>query len=254
MSGDERPTEAGRLSPDGLWRWEGSQWALTQRPDIKTNAPRQSRAWIFWLAGGCALLLVIGMVGAGIGAYIWSQRFAQASRGPHPELVYTKWEPDSSVTNGPEPGYRPVLTDLTGIDVRSATATTDPSGSRVVDVTFSPAGGRLLAQLTRDNVAACPGDPSTTAAANCAQRHLALWLGLTQTDIDNWDTAGFAEKVSETYDTGCIAHAFSWTICPKFISDPITIQAIDQGVARISGYFTEKSAIDLAMAINLGSH
>ena len=37
--------------------------------------PRSSRPWIWWLVGGCAVLLVIAVVGAGFGAYSLVSRF-----------------------------------------------------------------------------------------------------------------------------------------------------------------------------------
>ena len=37
--------------------------------------PRSSRSWIWWLVGGCAVLLVIGAVGAGFGIYSLVNRF-----------------------------------------------------------------------------------------------------------------------------------------------------------------------------------
>jgi hypothetical protein len=44
----------------------GRQWGpLIGQPVAR---PR-TRPWIWWLAGGCALLLVIGLVGAGFGVY-----------------------------------------------------------------------------------------------------------------------------------------------------------------------------------------
>lgn len=59
------PVQPGQLSPDGMWRWDGVRWVPTAAP----IAPRRSRAWIWWLAGGCAVLLVLGLVGAGVGVY-----------------------------------------------------------------------------------------------------------------------------------------------------------------------------------------
>jgi hypothetical protein len=39
--------------------------------------PRRSRAWIWWLAGGCAVVLVLGAIGAGFGIYSLVNRFQQ---------------------------------------------------------------------------------------------------------------------------------------------------------------------------------
>lgn len=49
-----------------MWRWDGTQWvpAFAGAPPAARHG---SRAWIWWLAGGCALLLVLGLVGAVVG-------------------------------------------------------------------------------------------------------------------------------------------------------------------------------------------
>ncbi|HSP09707.1 MAG TPA: protein translocase subunit SecD [Candidatus Dormibacteraeota bacterium] len=179
---------------------------------------------------------------------------AQKAIGAVSKLVYTKWVPDASVTNGPEPGYKPAFIGLTGDDITSATASIDQSGvSWVVNVNFTSAGGTKFANLTRDNVAACPGDPNTVSTANCPQRHLAIWLDLTQKDIDNWEKAAYVSQVSSKYDPGCLAAQTADTVCGKFLTDPITLQEIDGGQATISGSFTQASSADLATGINSGS-
>ncbi len=179
---------------------------------------------------------------------------AQKTIGAVSKLVYTKWVADSKVTTGPQAGYKPAFTGLTGDDIVSATASIDQTGvSWVVNVSFASHGSDLFSTLTRDNVAACPGDVSTDATANCAGRHLAIWLDLTQKDIDNWEDPAYVAKVSQPYDTACLAQASPTTICGKFLTDPVTIQEIDGGQAQISGNFTQASAQDLATGINSGS-
>lgn len=60
---DLQPSEqVGQLSPDGLWRWDGQRWISTGRPTIATHAKRGP---LWWLFGGCALLLVLA-IAAGI--------------------------------------------------------------------------------------------------------------------------------------------------------------------------------------------
>ena len=65
----------GQLSPDGLWRWDGSQWVPVTPGFAPLPAPRRTQPWIWWLVGGCAVLLVIGLVGGGFGAYALITRF-----------------------------------------------------------------------------------------------------------------------------------------------------------------------------------
>jgi len=168
---------------------------------------------------------------------------AQKTIGAVSKLVYTKWVPDAKVTAGPEPGFKPALTGLTGDDISAASATIDSTGtSWVVNITFTGSGATKFDNLTRDNVAACPGDSATSAAANCAQRHLAIWLDPT-----------FAGKVSSPYDSGCLAAQTPDTVCGKFLTDPVTREEIAGGQAQISGSFTQQSATDLATGINSGS-
>jgi preprotein translocase subunit SecD len=153
------------------------------------------------------------------------------------------------VKGGPWPGYKPAFTGLTGDDIQTATATIDQSGvSWVVNVTFTSRGAGIFADLTRANVAACPG-----AATDCAERHLTIWLDLTQKDIDNWADPAYAAKVYSAYDTACLAAQAPDVVCGKKLTDPTTLTEIAGGQAVISGAFTQASAQDLATGINAGS-
>jgi hypothetical protein len=60
--------QPGQISPDGLWRWDGQRWVPTGAMAPQQQAPmrpRGSLAWLWWLGGGCALLIVVAVV-AGI--------------------------------------------------------------------------------------------------------------------------------------------------------------------------------------------
>lgn len=61
----EPPVQPGQLSPDGMWRWDGTRWvpAMTVTP----VAPHRTRSWIWWLAGGCTVSLVLVIAGAAFG-------------------------------------------------------------------------------------------------------------------------------------------------------------------------------------------
>ena len=59
--------QPGQLSPDGLWRWDGTQWVPVAAGVVPPPSPRGSRAWIWWLSGGCALLLVLVLIPLGLG-------------------------------------------------------------------------------------------------------------------------------------------------------------------------------------------
>jgi hypothetical protein len=165
-------------------------------------------------------------------------------------LVFTTWVPDSKVMNGPEPGYKPALSGLTGNDVQAATPVIDPTGNVwLLNVTFTPTGSELFGTLTHDNVAACPGD-ATGAGAACAMRHLAIWLELTQADIDSWENAAYVAHVSQPFDLACLARASAATTCPKFLSDPLTLTEIDSGTVEVGCGCTQRGASELAAAIN----
>jgi len=166
-------------------------------------------------------------------------------------LVFTTWVPDSKVTTGPEPGYKPAFSGLTGHDLVAARAVLDGTGSVwLLNVTFTPAGSKLFAKLTHDNVSACAGDPNAGPNASCAQRHLGMWLDLTQHDIDSWEDAAYVATVSQTFDLACLAQPPAATTCAKFVSDPITLAEIDGGMAEIGCACTQQGASALAAAIN----
>jgi preprotein translocase subunit SecD len=174
---------------------------------------------------------------------------AQKTIGAVSKLVYTKWVADTNVTNGPEPGYKPAFVSLTGDDISSANASIDQSGlTWGVNINFTSIGGTTFANLTRAAVNFCPG-----TGTDCPQRHLTIWLDLTQTDINNWENAAYVTSVSAPYDTGCLAAQTPNTVCGKFLTDPTTVSEIDGGAATISGSFTQQTATDLATGINSGS-
>jgi hypothetical protein len=75
----EPGAQVGQLSPDGLWRWDGSRWVSTSPGFAPTPGPQRSRPWIWWLVGGCAVLLVVGLIGGGFGLYTLVTRFQQGA-------------------------------------------------------------------------------------------------------------------------------------------------------------------------------
>ena len=172
---------------------------------------------------------------------------AQAAIGRITKLVYAKWVADAKVTGGPQPGYKPDITSspLTGDDIQSASAALDQNGAFwVVNLSFTSHGADVFSKMTRDAVAACPGD-----GTDCPQRHLSLWLDLTQNDINHWEDPDYVRVVSQRYDTG--HNATDPT--PKLLIDPTTLQEIDGGNATISGAFTQPQAVNLATGINSGA-
>lgn len=148
------------------------------------------------------------------------------------------------MTNGPQPGYRPALTGLTGHDVQSASASVGSDGaSWVVNITFTPHGSDLFRTLTHNNVNAC-ANPS----AGCAQRHLPIWFDLTQADVDRWEDPSFVNKAAQLFDLRCLDRATATDVCPKLIADPVTLTVISGGHLAIGG-FSEQTAAAVANAI-----
>jgi hypothetical protein len=60
--GDELRPRPGDLTPDGFWRWDGAQWVPSGQAAPQALAPRRSLGSMWWLAGGCGLLVVVAMV------------------------------------------------------------------------------------------------------------------------------------------------------------------------------------------------
>ena len=216
-------------------------------PPMRTAPP--PRRWLWWLAAAVVVAVLIATTGAAVLIYSWAHSHLAPSY--HPNLVYTRWVADQKVDSGPEPGYKPELTGLTGRDISAARAKLDTSGTAwVIDITFTPHGSALFSALTRANVAACPGDPNTESSAQCAGRFLTIWLDLTQTDVDKWEDNGYVDKVSKPFDIQCLAGHVASVVCPKFVTNPITLEEINGGVAEISGAFDEQGAKALASGIN----
>jgi len=176
---------------------------------------------------------------------------AQKAIGRVTKLVYTKWVADAKVTNGPFPGYKPAFVGLTGDDIQSASASLDTNGTQwVVNITFTSQGGTTFDNITRANVAACPGNSDSDPAAQCPGRFLAIWLNLTQHDIDSWENPDYVAVISRPWDSA--QNATDPT--PKLLTNPITREEISGGQAQISGGgFTQQSSKDLATGINSGS-
>src|SRR2546423_5513122 len=84
---------------------------------------------------------------------------AQKTIGAVSKLVYTKWDADAKVTNGPQPGYKPQLNGPTGDDIQTATANIDTSGTAwVVNISLTSRGATVFDKLTRHTLAPSPRD------------------------------------------------------------------------------------------------
>ena len=200
-----------------------------------TRASSRRVALASWVPAG----LIVGALVLGfVALVVWGSTSSSSTRVSS-SLVYTKWVADANIISGPEVGYKPSMIGLGGNDVASVTASNDASsGGWTVNITFTSRGRDLFATFTRDNVAACPGDPASDAKATCPERHLTMWLGLTQADIDRWDDVAVNSAVSKPWGSG-----------GKLLADLLTLQEIDGGDVAISGNFTQTDAQDLVAAI-----
>jgi len=199
-----------------------------------TRASSRRVALASWVPAG----LIVGALVLGfVALVVWGSTSSSSTRLSS-SLVYTKWVADANITSSPQVGYKPSLTGLTGDDIASATATNDSSSGWGVDIIFTSRGADLFSTLTRDNVAACPGDPSSDTKAACPARYLTMWLGLTQADIDRWDDPTYSAAVSKPWGSG-----------GKLLADLLTLDQIPGGEVVVSGGFTQKEAQDWVAAI-----
>jgi len=174
--------------------------------------------------------IVVGLAGI-------SSARAQEVIGRTARLEYTKWVQADKAPAGRETsaGWKPQFTGLTGDMITNANAALDQNGQWAVNVQFNSTCSDLFGKLTTDNVNACP-------QTDCPQRHLGIWLDLTQDDIDRWEDPARVAQVTKSPDQG-----------GKLLTNPYTIQPILGGQAQITGGFDAQTAKDLATEINSGA-
>jgi preprotein translocase subunit SecD len=174
---------------------------------------------------------------------------AQQVLGRQDQLVITTWVADSSITNGPNPGYRPQMTKMTSDMLTSASASLDPNGGTawVVNFQFNSTGANIFSQLSTQAYNAC----GSSGTGSCPQSHITNWLDLTQDDIDNWNAR--ANALYQPFDENCQPDPASGKVCGKLLSDPFIQQPITGGQGFIQGNFSQQSATDLATSLNSGA-
>jgi preprotein translocase subunit SecD len=164
----------------------------------------------------------------------------QANRviGRRDQLVITTWVKDASITNGPFPGYKPQMTQMTADMLQSASAGLDPNGGTawVVNFQYNSQGAGIFSQLSTSAYNAC----GSGGTGSCPESRITNWLDLTPDDIANWNTR--ANDVYKTFDQG-----------GKLLSDPYIQQPITGGNGFIQGSFSQQSAKDLATSLNSGA-
>jgi hypothetical protein len=209
-----------------------------------THVSRQKLLLATWLPFSLIPFALVLWVGAAIASAASGSASAASpvSAQPKDMLVYTTWVADPKVKNGPQPGYKPVITGLTGRDIVSARATTSSDGKWVIYIVFTKHGSDLMAGLTQASIAACPGDPNISRSATCAERHLGIWLGLNQADIDRWEDPYYVSIVSQDW----VSTVATPDPRPKFLTNTLVLGAITGGSVEISGSFTRTEAQTLA--------
>jgi preprotein translocase subunit SecD len=163
---------------------------------------------------------------------------AQQVIGKTAQLVITKWVADSTITNGPYPGYKPQTTQMRSDMLQTANASLDPNGGTawVVNFTFNPTGANIFSQLSTEAYNAC----GTQGAGSCPQSHLTDWLDLTPDDIAHWNER--ANTLYKPYDSG-----------GDLLSDPYMQSPITGGQGFIQGNFSQSSAKNLSTLLSSGS-
>jgi hypothetical protein len=212
-------------------------YAVSRRATGRLPLTRASSRRVALGAGIPAGLILLAFM-LGVAAVIVMAATSTSSTPSSSALVFTKWVPDALVKGGPQPGYTPSMTGLSGGDIASVTTSNDTTDGWIVNIAFTSRGSDLFATLTRDSIAACPGDPSADSKAACAQRHLTMWVGLSQTDINQWEDAGYVSTVSQP-----------WAAGGKLVADLLNLKEVTGGKVFIFGNFSQKEAQDLAAAI-----
>jgi hypothetical protein len=142
----------GQLSPDGMWRWNGTQWVPAEpQPSVR----RRSSAWA-WVLAGCATMLVLATVGVGYWAHSLVDGFRSGSRTclpsdfpRYPGAVQREW---TFELNGTYPGNTCHTVFESSDDVETVTAFYDSklnSGNSRVTTSGKPAG-QISFQLAKE--------------------------------------------------------------------------------------------------------
>src|SRR5919108_593352 len=124
------------------------------------------------------------------------------------------------------PGYRPEVTPLTSDMITNAQAVRNPDDDVVVQVRFDSQGTEIFRNVTAQAAAACPHQ-------DCPQRHVTMWLDLTQDDVDHWHER--AHDLYRPFYRG-----------GKLLTDPVVTSPISGGSAQIAGDFNQQQADELA--------
>jgi hypothetical protein len=198
------------------------------------QTPRRSRA-LPRAAAVLAVVVSLAVIGGGVAMLAATGRDQAPSRpgsAPPARLVVTTWTKDPSVGAAPYPAYRPVVAPIDNSMISRAWATRNPNGDIVVQVTFDSRGSEAFRNLTAQAAAACP-------QSDCPERHVTMWLDLSQDDLDHWN-----QRAHELYRP--------FTGGGKLLTDPLVTSRVPGGSAQIAGNFTQQQADDLADRLESG--
>lgn len=168
---------------------------------------------------------------------------AVAAISKQAHLDFVTWIADPNAPGGYQvgKGFRPQKSGLGSEQITSANASLDSTGTQwQVNLNFNSDGAGRFGTLTQNAINACPGDPNGDQAANCDQRHIAIFEDLTSQDLANWDSR--EATLTLPPDQG-----------GKMLTNPVILSQISGGQAQITGNFSQSSAQTLAVQINSGA-
>lgn|GEM_PF-2904422 len=234
--------------PSGVAIW-ASQLAANDFPPVCAMTGRPAETWREFHLGGFAghlpltrgssrrltlalwipIVLIAVAIALWISAVVVGARSAGSTNPIKQSVVYGTWVADPGASAGPHPGYRPALTDVSGGHITYVGVTKDSNGTDWdVELQFDSTGAAALSDVSRKAIAACPGDINTDTSANCSERFVAIWLGLTAADISRWDDSFYATDISRPTDSACIEYE-TQNLCGKLVTDTIIEQPLDGG-------------------------
>jgi preprotein translocase subunit SecD len=185
-----------------------------------------------------AVVLSLVVIGGGVAMFVAPSREQAPSRpgaAASAQLVVTTWTKDPTFNDWPYPGYRPAISPITSAMVTGASVARNPAGEPVVQVALDPQGAEIFRKLWVEAAAACPH-------SDCPQRHLTMWIDLTQDDVAHWDQR--AHQLYRPFYQG-----------GKLLTDPLVLSprsgtGTTDGPTgpsiQIAGNFNQQQAEDLA--------
>ena len=138
-----------------MWRWDGARWVAATPGAPGAPATRRSRAWIWWVAGGCALVLVLAAVAGVIGIGSLVNSFQQGGlsclpsdfpKYPGATVMYERTFYGSGVAPGDSKSCRITLDSNDNVAIVTAYYRDKLSGGDWKVVSYSESSGQIQFQ------------------------------------------------------------------------------------------------------------